>query len=370
MTFQRLARIGLGLAIALAGFVPLAKNVASAADLGRYISPDFCAALVVHPARITKSKLWEAIKSGLPPAMATTDPRKAAIESIAHDKNAPPGIDPAKIMGLLEGKNITRVVIFIDPMPKPNIPASFGMIVQFDADIDSDALFAAFSTGWEPAESNGVKYKKIRTGPGEPDAAALMPDARTLIFGIEVSVAKMLGDNSSKDQPLLSQLQHSRFDNDVLVEFLADPLQAKLANGMLEKLAGPNGAEVAKHKNDVKALSLKLNFSGKSLLHLEIVADKEETAKTYAAMGTVVINTVAKPQWEEFKKKPNPMVPAEAVPVLSKLGDEILDGLNVSNDGSRFVVDLAMPASLPDAAKLAARLGPQMAPKPAATPTK
>src|SRR5208282_1715567 len=94
----------LALALVLGGLIPNGRNVARGADLGHYISPDFCAALVIHPDRISKSTLAEAIKPDLPKAKESPDAMKAAVAALANQKGLPPGFDLAKIAKLLEGK--------------------------------------------------------------------------------------------------------------------------------------------------------------------------------------------------------------------------------------------------------------------------
>ena len=370
MTLQRQGKLCLGLAIALAGLIPAGTSVVRGADLTRYLSSDFCAAVVIHPQRISKSTLAAAVQSGLPKEMASADPAKA-IATLTRLKDLPPGMDLAKLAKLLEGKTIIRIVIFIDPMPTADVPAAPGIIVQFGDDIDGDGLLAAISSDWKPAEAKGVKYKTLKSPePGKPDIGAFVPDARTLIAGLDATVVKMLAKDQG-GQPLLKQLQHASFDNDILVEFLAEPLWAEKANGggkSAEKIIGSlGGPDLAKSAKEIKSLSIKLNFSGKTLLHAEVVTDTPETATKYAAVAQAGI-AFAKPQFEALKKQPPPLVPPPAVAVISKLGDEVFEGLTIKNDGPQLLVNLAMPASLPDALKLAAQMAAQMQPQPAKKP--
>jgi hypothetical protein len=264
---------------------------------------------------------------------------------------------------LVEGKIIIRIMVFIDPTPMAGVPAAPGMIVQFGNDIDGDAILATLSPDWQAAEANGVKYKKLKNPEaGKPDIAAFAPDARTLIAGLDATMVKMLAKEQGA-QPLLKQLQHSNFDNDILLEFVAAPLLGNGSGTSAEKaLAALGGPDFAKAAKDLKSFSIKLNFSGKTLLHAEVVTDAPETAAKYAAMAQMGI-TFAKPKFEELKKQPAPMLPPQAVSAISTLGDEVFAGLTVKNDGPQLVVDLAMPASLPDALKLAAQMAIQMAPK-------
>lgn len=368
MTLQRRALTCLGLAIALAGLISLGTNVTRGADLGRYVSSDFCGAIVIHPDRIAKSTLAEAVKSGLPKPMAAfADPASALVAALSSGPNRhmlfgnkpPRGMDMAKLAKLLEGKTIVRIVILIDPLPSPELPAAPGIIVQFGEDIDGDGVLSAITSEWEPAEANGAKYKKLKSPqPGKPDLAALAPDARMLIAGVEGTVVKMLTKDQG-GQPLLKQLQHTSFKNDIVVEFLAEPIfsAAKGGGGSAEKtLSSMGGPMAAKVSKEIKSVSVKLNFSGKTLFHAEVLTDTADTATMYAAAARKALAD-AKPKFEEAKKQPLPFpLPPPAVAALSTLGDEVFAGLTVKNDGAQLVADLAMPASLPDALKLVGQL--------------
>ena len=368
MTAQRRATIWLGLAIALANLIPGATSVARGADLARYVSSDFCGAIVVHPDRIGKSTLATALKAGLPKDMTLGDPSQAAIAALGmgwglSQKNPPPGMDIAKLAKLLEGKTIVRIVVLIDPLPTVGVPAGAGVIVQFGDDIDGDGILSAVSSDWQAAESQGVKYKKLKNPEaGQARLCRAAPDARTLIAGLEVSVVKMLAKDQGS-QPLLKQLQHTNFNNDIMLEYLAEPIWAAAAKGSaaektIGSMGGPDAAKLAK---EIKSVSVKLNFSGKTLFHAEAVTDTPDTATMYAAAARKAV-AEAKPKFEDLKKQPPPpMVPPPAIAAISKLGDEVFEGLTVKNDGPRLVVDLAMPASLPDVMKLAGQIGAQMA---------
>ncbi len=353
----------------LAELISGGTSVVRAADLTRYLSSDFCAAVVIHPRRIGKSTLATAVKSGLPKDMpVAVDPTKDAVAALSHQKGLPPGMDLAKLAKAIEGKTVIRILIFIDPMPTADIPAAPGIIVQFADDIDGDAILAAISPNWQPAEAKGVKYKKLKDPePGKPDLAAFVPDAQTLIGGLDATVVKMLAKDQG-GQPLLKQLQRASFDNDILVEFLAEPLWAERADGggkSAEKvLGGLGGPDLAKSAKEIKSVSVKLNFSGKTLLHAEVVFDKPETATKYAVLAQAGV-ALAKPKFDELKKQPLPLVPPPLVPLIAKVGDEAFEGLTIKNDGSRLVVDLAMPASLPDALKQLAEMGAQQMQPPA-----
>src|SRR5271157_4798525 len=138
MTSNRWASFSLGLAITLAGLVPGGMNVARGAELPRYVSSDFCAAVVIHPERISKSTLALAVKSALPKQMTAVDPAMTATAlgaALGSQTKLPPGMDLVKLAKLMEGKAVIRIVVLIDPLPAAMVPAAPGIIVQFGNDI-------------------------------------------------------------------------------------------------------------------------------------------------------------------------------------------------------------------------------------------
>jgi hypothetical protein len=134
MNLRRCALLLLGLAIVLAGLAPVDMPKARAAGLASYVSSDFCGALVIHPQRIDKSTLADALKSGLPKDTPTADPEKAMVAALSQIKDLPPGMDTAKLAKLIAGKQIVRIVVLIDPLPLPAVPAAPAVIVQFGED--------------------------------------------------------------------------------------------------------------------------------------------------------------------------------------------------------------------------------------------
>ena len=367
MFILRSWRVGLAVALALSG-LSRGTNSSRAASLSQYLSPDFCAVLVIHPQRISQSTLGEAVKSGLPPAVAGADPIATAVGALKNQKSGlPPGMDPDKLAKLLQGKPVQRIAIFIDSTMEKNTPGS-ALVAQFGSDIDGEGILAALTTDSQPAQSNGSKYRKLKDKPGEPDGAALAPDNRTLILGVESTVVKMLAAQQG-ERPLLKQLQRASFDNDIILEYCAEPMWAGLtkASGKsidetLAPMVGKDPAMAGMAK-DIKSVSLRVNFSGKKLLRGEAATGKQETASMMSTIGQQLKGT-AKQKLEELKKQPPPGPAAMLVPILAKVGDEALQGLEIKAEGPQMTVDLATPDSLAATLKALAQMVGAMIPAP------
>ena len=299
--------------------------------------------------------------------MAGGDPAAAAA-MLKSQKNLPKGMDVEKLAKLLQGASVRRVVIAFDGTPivsespltaggPSGTEVAAGIIVQFTDDVDGESLVSAISSEWKAVEISGHKCKTLKT-PDSPEIAVVAPDSRTLIAGNRATVEKMLAKNEG-DRPLLKQLQRASLKHDILIEFSAEPTRAARAKstgkmpGSLAFLFGL--AETA------ESLSVQVDFSGPSLLHCELTSDKPEKAAGLAMMGKLQIDA-AKKKFAELKKSPPMFTPPMLVPVLSKLGDEVLAGVEIKSDGPRLTVDLPTPDSLPDALKAVAKLAAMMPP--------
>lgn len=368
MSILRLPTVSVGLAIILSG---LLSHTAPAAEKGtnlsRFISADFCAAIVVHPERISTSPLAAALKSAFPSQGDAPD-LSSLVKIAAAQGPLPAGLDADQLAQLLKGKPVHRLVLLVDPFPTPKIPAAPGLIVQFSADIDGQAILAATSKDWKPAEAQGVKYQTVKNPEADqPDIAACVVDNRTILVGLESTVVKMLAKSPSP-QALLEQLRKTSLNHDIIVEFIADPLLTKLTQttgkSVEESLTalGPQGAMF----KDLKSLSATLDYSGKTLFHAELVTAKDESSGMLGMLANMGL-TAGKEKFEELKKAPPPFPPAILDPLM-KLGDEVLKNLKIKNTGPRLIVDLPMPASLPDALKAMGQLAPMLQQLPSQPP--
>ena len=177
----------------------------------------------------------------------------------------------------------------------------------------------------------------------------------------------MLAQNQG-DRPLLKQLQHG-FDNDVVLEFYAEPLVASLTKETGKSIDelwpwGCPTRRLVPIAKDVKAVSVRLNFSGKELLQSEVTTGKPETAAALALMAKQGAEA-GKKKFEDVKKNPPPGPGAMFVPMISKVGDEVFDGLEVKGEDTQLTVNLPMPDSLADTLKTLSQVLGAFIPPPA-----
>ena len=338
------AAAGLVLGLAAAGALAQSKGGA----LARYIAPDFCGAVVIHPQRIAQSPLAAALQSG-----ASTEGSSGGVEqalAMLQAQAGPlPGVDVPKLVAAIKGKPVHRVVILIEALLAPKPMAAPGVILQFADAVDGKAILAAVSADWQPADAGGTPYQTLKNPTeGLPPIAACVCDGQTIIAGLQPTVEKMLAKDQGS-QPLLDQLRRTSLNNDIVVEFLAAPLLAKLAKSP-EALAALGDPSMAMMAQDVMSLSTAINLSGATLFHAELTTAKDESAAQVAMMANMGV-AAGKMKLDEFKAKPPAIAPADIAPLVSKLGDEVLAGLTVKNEGAKLTVDLPMPASLAETLK-------------------
>ena len=359
MKVQRLRRVIPAAAVVLAGLVSFQADTArAAAELLPYFSPDFCFAIVIHPEQIGNSTLAQALKSALP-QQKTGDPTAAAKAMLKTQKNLPPGMDLEKLAKLLKDAPVKRVVIVVNGVPVARGPSGMdvggGLIVQFSKEVDGESIVSATSSEWKEVEIAGHKCKTLKTEDSS-EIVAVVPDTRTLIAGHRTTVEKMLGQNTG-DRPLLKQLQRSSLKHDILIEFCAAPTRSERA-----KVTGkPSDLlnSLSQLAQTAESLSLQVDFSGPSLMHCELTTDKPEKAAMLATMGKSQIE-VAKQQFAALKQ--SPLIPPTLAPAASKLGDEVLGGVEIKSDGPKLTVDLPTPDSLSEALVALAKLAPTMMP--------
>ncbi len=327
----------------------------SGGALGRYISSDFWGAVVIHPARIAKSPLW----AGLPKI-------RGLLTSFA-----PPGADPtqaaamAAAMQNFDTNNLRRVVALLEGEPTPTAYAknSPPMIVQFEDDTASK-LMALLSASGEQGEYKGTKLVKVKS----PTGTVLVfcsPDPQLLLAAGESSLHKMLTPPSGP-QPLLEELRRVSLNNDVMVAVVMEPLV---------KAAGPALPPQAKPiVEGMQAATATLNFTGDTLLHIDLMTLKEDIAMGMQ-MQLGMLQAMGTQQVQQMKANPPPAV-APVAGVLVPVLEEAVAGTKINKDTLRVTADMKMPSKLPDLVKAAASMaaamsamGPPIKPEgPAAKP--
>jgi len=307
--------------------------------LSRYVAADFWGAIVIHPARVAKSPLW----ADLP-------------KSAAMPMTTPPGMDPAQAAALMQAAKeldptkIRRVVVLLEGKPQAN--TSSAAIVQFEDDL-SQKWVDLLTKGGQAAEHQGTKYMKLKMPTG-PELAACAPDPKILLVGTEPALQRALTMPAGA-QPLLEELRRVSLENDILAAVLFEPL-LKAAGDQIPPTMKPMA-------EGLKSAAATINFSGDTLLHVDLMAAKEETAaglqkqlSMFPAMGV---------QQAQAMK---PMLPPQLAAALFPVLEEMAAGTKVNKDGLRVTADMKMPAKLADLLKSISSMASSLATPPAMPP--
>jgi len=362
---------GLSTMIGLAPSAALAQKAKPAqGDLGQFIAPDFCVAIVVHPKQIAQSPLAAALPVAQAPAM---------MASSAGDSQA------AKLAEQIDPKTIHRVVLLFDPASlQTNAPPA--VIVQFDKDFDAAGFLKQAFDDVQPGEIEGkaVLISK-KAGKGDVAGAAYVANPRTLVLAPEPTMQKVLASNDAP-RVLLNQLKRSNLQSDILVEVLAGPLAKALGAGAaggprgkppmagegasatppgpgegpagMPPMSGAGGmgmmpslAMASAGLAEVRSASLAINFTGEKLLQLVLVgAKKDSVGKLYQQFNLLQMmanqKPKAKPAPAAGQPQPGQPMPPGAGP-MGELGEQILKGLKVRKMEDRVQVTIKMPEDLP-----------------------
>lgn len=345
--------LGLALTMALVWAAgPASAQSAPKGDLSTYISPDFCAAVVVHPHRLAESP----ILAKLPKKADQAGPVDPAMAMMALSQvPAAQKVNLMKLAESLAGNSLRRIVVVVDPTPSEAGPVSGGVILQFESELNGDTLFPAVVPEAEKAEIQGAAcYTFTPDGPEKVKIAGCVR-GKIVLVAPESTMKKMLTPSETVG-PLLAQLRKTGLANDVIVQYAAEPLSKGLAEaGMsLDALAkaDPNIAPAAK----VQSASVTLNLSGETLLAAEVIVKDAATADQLAALVEQG-KTAAKTQVGEFKKQPVPMLPPELSKQLIAVAEDLLAKTKTAKKGTTVNLTVGMPKGLPELVAQLAQMG-------------
>ncbi len=320
-------------------------------DLSAYISPEFCAAVVIHPQRLAESP----ILAKLPKKADQSGPADMGAAMLALSQvPAAQKVNLMKLAEALAGNALRRIVVVVDPTPNEAGPVSGGVILQFDAELDGDVLFPAVVPDAQKKEIQGAAcYTFKPEGPKEVTVAACAR-GKIVLVAPEATMKKMLTPASAVG-PLLGQLRKTGLANDVIVEYAAQPLSKGLAAGgmSLEKLAQAD-PQVAL-ATQIQAASVTLNLSGETLLAAQLAVKDEAAAAQMAAMLEGV-KAMGQQQFEALKQQPMPMLPPQLSEQLFTVVGDLLGKTKVDKSRATVSLTIGMPKGLAELLEQAAQM--------------
>jgi hypothetical protein len=317
------------------------RGSAPLASLEKFVSADFCAAIVVHPSR-----------------MANGD----VLKQIPLDSLLAAGLsrltDSPKLKQLMQVENVRRVTIFIEPFPGGNVAFFPAAAIEFNSDADGKAVLQEVWKDLREVSFHGHTYLSTKAGMAGAPTAALVSDKRTVLVAPEGTLNKMLDAN--KENALMKQLRQSDLDHDVVLEYSGDALADRITrvfNVPIERLLEDPHTDVASKMlvRDVKSVSLSLDFNGGQLLRGKVATPSTEAADR-------ILKTIASAR-ETFAAKYSQNGAAALAqippPLREPLDDTLKQALHdfgVKASENSVSLSLPTPKSWPDLVRAAADL--------------
>ena len=305
------------------GQTPQESAVAQTLDVS-FIPSDFCAAVVVHPARIAKS----GVADQLP------------IDDLAQ-----------KFVGLagFDLRDVQQLVVFVDPMPGGNVIFFPAGVVRFSKDIDVQEILSPKCKDLKQVSFGKKSYWSTTTGAmGGVPLCIHAVDGRTVVVGPEVTLQQML-TVGKVESPLTNRLKKVDLDNDLVLVFSFEPVRT-----MFSQIFGDANSDkfpppvkpLLSIPQDAKFLTLELNLSNDSLLTLaaEPNEDAQAAARLEAAANHVHglvkdIHAGAAPQLKE------------KFPPAADLAKQLVDGVGVAKENGQVVIRIKRPDDLLETVK-------------------
>lgn len=244
-----------------------AKAGNASAQLMPYVHHDFCAAVVIHPARIAQSEFGKSID--LPKLMAA-----ALQESELDPTRARQYIDPAKI---------DRLTVLIEPFPGGNVAFDFGLVMQYVEDTPGREMLRALWPDSRASSGDERLFVNLEESSAGTPVQAYVAGPKTILIAPRPILEKMLSKDRSPRNPLQMQLRGGPADSEVVVEYASQPVLMsllKLTGQTAAQLrADPQTDEAAKTMVfDVTAASFHLRLREKPSLHASVRCDNLRNA--------------------------------------------------------------------------------------------
>ena len=175
---------------------------------GSFIHPDFCAAIVVHPQRITNASMGKSLR--LPELIGIL------AGNLGRDSDAVVrACDPSKIL---------RISILIEPLPGGNVAFFPGVVVEFSEDVSGQQVVRAL---WPKSRLSASDKQRI-TGLDEMagvEIEAYIAGPRTLLIAPATMMKLMRSAPQSRPNLLKEKLRRSLDESEIVVTYVSRPVQ-------------------------------------------------------------------------------------------------------------------------------------------------
>ncbi len=290
-----------------------------------FVSDEFFAAVVLHPARIAKSSL---VKS-----LLEMEPVRAEMKRV--------GLQPA---------DVERLMVLLPASDAERMGPGFGsgaivvrLVEPFDIKERLTELRSAMMPGFggELAEKTIQGKTCYQISPPMP-VVAFAVDEQTMVLTDEETASSMLSPER-KQGPLAQRLEQVDMDNDAVAVITLDPVRdlvrRRVEQGK-ENLPPPL-AGLAELPDMLAALTLSVDLSGDTLLKAVVEATDAESATKVQELLKGALE-MGKTMFKGFKQQIPDEDRQQAATALT-LADQGLAGLSIRRDGKQITVTLKRP---------------------------
>lgn len=323
------------------------------ARLTPYVHHDFCAAVVIHPRRITQSSLGKSI--------ALNGLITAALQQTE--------LDARRVLQLADPAKIRRLTVLVDPFPGGNIAFFPAVVVEFREDTPGREVLRALWPASQPSADDQRLFVGLETM-AQTSIDAYIAGPRTILIAPEPTLRKMRSTYRRASQPLRAQLDRDFVESEIVVEYASQPALRKLIEltGLAKSQLrdDPETDEAAKTMLiDVRSVSLHLQLRKEQSIQASIRCDSRgSAAKVKGMLGGGLEMLAAAIGTEEFKNElKKEQVPPPVVELLSsRVLKDVARAAKLEQRGDSVEVKLEIPQAALDLARRSA--APLAGPEP------
>jgi hypothetical protein len=289
-----------------------------------YASPDFAAAIILHPQRIAKSPSLAGVPQDqlLAPVLLVT------------------GIDPRKV---------ERAIIYVDPFPGGNVAFLPAAVVRLaEGGKGQEQLTAAIGKLQEASHQGQKYFQGERKMAGAPICGLVSGD-RTLVIATEPTLHKMLAAKEGQG-PMAETIKGIDGSHDLILIGIPPPMVQSAAKEILERNKDQLPPPLAKAPTIVDHLGsfiIAVDLQGATFLEVQLTAKSAESAAKLHDFAKTGVDA-----WKRLHATVRNDIPIKP---LQEVLDQATEGMAVKQTGSTVVVSVKMPKSLPELLNVAAK---------------
>ncbi len=284
-----------------------------------FIPSDFCAAIVVHPARMAES----GVVSKLP------------IDGLFQ-----------KFIGLtgFDIRDVEQLVAFVDPMPGGNVGAFPAAVIRFSNDVDVlQTLSPRLDDLQEQAFAERIYWTSKKAGMAGTLLGIHAIDKRTVVVAPEATLQQML-TVGKVESPLVNRLKKIDLNNDAVLVMAFEPVRAifKMIASVedIDRIPPPI-QPLLSLPQDAKSLTIELSLSGDSLLTLAFEPNVDVDSEARVTIVAKHVHDLLKDLQENTAQQLQ-----EQLPPVAKLVQQLVDGINVDKENGQVVMRIKRPEDL------------------------